>query len=99
MAIKASASITLSHTVNGKDSLTITISSSAGMTFKNTNISTTLTAHVFKGSTELTSAQISALGTLIWRKEGQSASVGTGATLTVNDASATALNYYCSLEA
>lgn len=84
---------------SGKDAITIQISSSAGLTFKNAPISTTLTAKVFKGGAELTSAQIAAIGAIKWYKEGQAGAVGTGATLSVNDTASTILSYYATLEA
>ena len=71
----------------GDDAITITIVSSAGDVFKSPTASTVLTAHVYKGSSELTASQISALGTIKWYKDGGSTAVGTGVTLTVSASS------------
>ena len=59
------------------------ITSSNGNVFKNTAIATTLTAHVYKGATELTGAAITALGTIKWYKDGATTSTASGSTLTV----------------
>ena len=45
----------------GDDAIYMNITSSNGNVFKNTAIATTLTAHVYKGATELTGAAITAL--------------------------------------
>lgn len=68
---------------DGDDAILLSITSSGGTIFKNTAIATTLTAHVFKGGVELTSGQISALGTVKWYKDGGATAVKTGLTLTV----------------
>lgn len=68
----------------GADAVTIDITSSNGTVFKNTSISTVLTAHVYKGGVELTAAQISALGTVKWYKDGSSTASATGQTLTID---------------
>ena len=53
---------------NGEDAYAIDITSTNGFVFKNTAISTTLTAHVYSGGTEITSiADLQALGlTVNW---------------------------------
>ena len=71
----------------GADAITISITTDNGSIFKNSEGSTTLTAHVYQSGAELTSAQISALGTLKWYKDGGTTAVGTGATLTVSASS------------
>ncbi|MFA7087403.1 MAG: hypothetical protein WC145_12120 [Aliarcobacter sp.] len=68
---------------DGDDAILLSITSSGGTIFKNTAIATTLTAHVFKGGVELTSGQISALGSVKWYKDGGATAVKTGLTLTV----------------
>jgi hypothetical protein len=53
----------------GADALTLTITSSAGIIFKNNTGSTVLTAHVFKGSAEQTISStgvVSGIGTVKW---------------------------------
>lgn len=75
------------HGTNGQDAITIGITSDNGTIFKNSTGSTTLTAHVYKGGSELSSSQISAIGTLKWYKDSGSDAVGTGATLTVSASS------------
>lgn len=68
----------------GNDAIYMNITSSNGNVFKNTAIATTLTAHVYKGATELTSAAITALGTIKWYKDAGATAVGTGQTFTVS---------------
>ena len=68
----------------GADAITLTITSSNGTIFKNTSIATTLTAHVYQGGTELTAAQIAALGTIKWYKDGSSTATATGITLEID---------------
>ena len=57
---------------DGEDALTIVIISSGGTVFKNSSGSKTLTAHVFKGNTELTGTAITALGSVYWYKGAES---------------------------
>lgn len=68
---------------NGKDAITMAITSSGGTIFKNTAIATTLTAHVYKGGVEVTGSSLSALGTIKWYKDGGTTAVATGATYTI----------------
>lgn len=68
----------------GEDAISLVISSSGGIIFKNTNIATTLTAHVYKGGQEVTGTALSALGTIKWYKDGGSTAVATGQTLTIS---------------
>ncbi len=83
----------------GADAVTLSITSSNGTIFKNSAIETVLTAHVYRAGAELTAAQITALGTIKWYKDGNETPVGTGATLTIDagDVSHKA-NYVCQLE-
>lgn len=74
---------------DGADAITMVVTSSAGTIFKNTSIATVLTAHVYRAGTELTSAQIAAIGTIKWYKDGGSTAVGTGATLQITAGSVT----------
>ena len=67
----------------GKDAITIAITSSGGTIFKNTDIATTLTAHVYKGGVELTGSALTAEGTIKWYKDGSSTATATGSTFTV----------------
>lgn len=69
---------------NGKDAITMAITSSGGTIFKNTAIATTLTAHVYKGGVEVTGSALSALGTIKWYKDGGTTAVATGATYTID---------------
>ncbi len=71
---------------DGDDAISIAIISSAGTVFKNTNGSTVLTAHVYKGGAEVTGTALSDLGTIKWYKTGTADPVGTGASLTVTAA-------------
>lgn len=68
---------------NGKDAITMTITSSGGTIFKNTAIATTLTAHVYKGGVEVTGSALSSLGTIKWYKDGGTTAVATGSTYTI----------------
>ena len=69
---------------NGKDAITMAITSSGGTMFKNTAIATTLTAHVYKGGVEVTGSALSDLGTIKWYKDGGTTSVATGSTYTIS---------------
>lgn len=69
---------------NGADALNLIITSSNGNIFKNTDIATTLTAHVYKGGAEVTGTALTALGTIKWYKDGGTTAVATGVTLTIN---------------
>lgn len=73
----------------GADAITLSITSSNGTIFKNSAISTVLTAHVYKAGTELNTSQISALGTIKWYKDGSTTACGTGNTLTIDAGSVT----------
>lgn len=68
---------------NGKDAITMAITSSGGTIFKNTAIATTLTAHVYKGGVEVTGSALSSLGTVKWYKDGGTTAVATGTTYTI----------------
>lgn len=83
----------------GSDAITLSITSSNGTIFKNSAIETVLTAHVYRAGAELTAAQIQALGTIKWYKDGNETAVGTGLTLTIDagDVSHKA-NYVAQLE-
>ena len=70
--------------VAGEDALVLVITSSNGMIFKNTAIATTLTAHIYKGGTEITGDALSKLGTIKWYKDGTTTPVATGQTLTIS---------------
>ena len=69
--------------VNGKDAITMAITSSGGTIFKNTAIATTLTAHVYKGGVEVTGSALPSLGTIKWYKDGGTTAVATGSTYTI----------------
>lgn len=68
----------------GADAITMVITSSAGLIFKNSNIETVLTAHVYRAGAEVTGGALSALGTIRWYKDGGSTAVGTGASIEVS---------------
>lgn len=68
----------------GADAITMTITSSNGTIFKNTSITTTLTAHVYKAGAELDATAIAALGTIKWYKDGSTTALSTtGQTLNI----------------
>lgn len=68
----------------GEDAITISITSSNGTIFKNSQISTVLTAHVYQGGLEITGGDLTALGTIKWYKDGSSTATATGSTLTID---------------
>ena len=82
------------HGTNGQDAIAISITSNNGTIFKSSTGSTTLTAHVYKGDSELSSAQISAIGTLKWYKDNGSTAIETGATLSVSASNVTSKAVY-----
>lgn len=67
----------------GADALTMSITSSAGTIFKNSAISTVLTAHVYKAGVEITGSALTALGAIKWYKDGGTVAVATGQTLSI----------------
>ena len=69
---------------NGADALTLVVTSSNGLIFKNSSIATVLTAHVYKGGVEVTGTALTALGTIRWYKDGSTTAASTGATLTID---------------
>lgn len=77
------------------DGITLTIESSSGTIFDGTAITTTLTAHVYKGGAEVTGDDLTALGTVTWYKDGTQ--IGTGTTLEISDSSTA--TYTAQLEA
>ena len=69
---------------NGADALTLVVTSSNGLIFKNSAIATVLTAHVYKGGVEVTGTALTALGTVSWYKDGSTTAAATGQTLTID---------------
>ena len=69
---------------NGADAITMTVTSSNGTIFKNSAISTVLTAHVYKAGVEVTGSALTALGTIKWYKDGGTTAVATGQALTID---------------
>lgn len=83
----------------GADAITMVILSSNGNVFKNTNIATTLSAHVYKAGVEVTGSSLTALGTIKWYKDGGTTAVATGSTLTISTGDVSNLaNYTAQLE-
>jgi hypothetical protein len=68
----------------GEDAVTLEVSSSEGMVFKNTQVATTLTAKVYKGGVEVTGAALTSLGTIKWYKDGAYLSGKDGSSLTIS---------------
>ena len=68
----------------GADALTLVITSSNGLIFKNSSIATVFTAHVYKGGVEVTGTALTALGTIKWYKDGSTTAASTGQTLTID---------------
>ena len=69
---------------DGADAITLSITSSNGTIFKNSAIETVLTAHVYKAGVELSSAEIAALGSIKWYKDGATTAYATGISLTID---------------
>lgn len=69
---------------DGDDAITISIISSNGTIFKNTEIATTLTAHVYQGGVEITGNALAALGTLKWYKNGETTASATGQSIEID---------------
>lgn len=67
----------------GDGGITLSITSSDGLIFKNTSAATTLTAHVYQDGAEITGTALSALGTIKWYKDGETTAVATGASLVI----------------
>ena len=67
----------------GDGGLTLSITSSDGLIFKNTQAATTLTAHVYQDGAEITGSALTALGTIKWYKDGGTTAVATGASLVI----------------
>lgn len=86
----------------GQDAISLTITSTNGTVFKNNSGSTTLTAHVWKGSVEqtITDAGVcGSLGTIKWYKAGSDTVIATAKTLTITAADVTSSQAYtCQLE-
>lgn len=68
----------------GADAITMTVTSSNGTIFKNSAISTVLTAHVYKAGVQISDPELSSLGTIKWYKDGGSEAVATGQTFTID---------------
>ena len=68
----------------GADALTLVVTSSNGLIFKNSAVATVLTAHVFEGGVEVTGTALTALGTVRWYKDGSTTAAATGVTLTID---------------
>lgn len=69
---------------DGKSALLLTISSTNGLLFKNTAISTTLNALVHEGSKQLIAAEVSALGIINWYLNGKGTAVASGPSLEID---------------
>jgi hypothetical protein len=69
---------------DGADALTLVVTSSNGLIFKNSSIATVLTAHVYKAGVEQTGTALTALGTVKWYKDGSTTAAATGQTLTID---------------
>lgn len=69
---------------DGKDSIVIDVTSSNGLIFKNTEVSTVLTANVYKGGLPITGSPLTALGTIKWYKDGSIMTGKTGPTLSIS---------------
>lgn len=83
----------------GADALTMVVTSSAGTIFKNSDIATTLTAHIYRAGKEITGTDLTALGTIKWYKDGGTTAEATGSSLTISAGSvANKASYVAQLE-
>ena len=83
----------------GADAITMTITSSNGVIFKNSSIATVLTAHVYRGGVEVTGDALTAMGTIRWYKDGSATATATGQTLTITAGDVTnSASYIAQLE-
>lgn len=86
----------------GKDAITLSITSSNGIVFKNNSDTTVLTAHVFQGGVEQTITEAGvcgSLGSIKWYKGGSTTAVATSKSLTVTAKDVTnSVAYTCQLE-
>lgn len=83
----------------GEGGLSMSITSDNGTTLRNNSGNTTLTAHVWQDGAEVTGADLSALGTLKWYKDGTYLTGKDGATLTVAATDVAGKSVYtCKLE-
>ena len=86
----------------GADAISLTITSSNGTIFKNNSGSTTLTAHVWKGSVEQTITDegvCGSLGSIKWYKAGSDTAIATAKTITVSAGEVlNSVVYTCQLE-
>ena len=71
--------------ISGSDIIRVKVSSSAGYIFRNKTITTTLTARVYRNTTELTAEEISAIGIINWYMNDDILPCGTGLTLAVSN--------------
>ena len=80
--------------------IVLTVQSSNGDTFKNSDFNTNLKASVTKGNKELTSSEILALGAVVWYEmvNGSPKKVGTGITLSVTNTTSPTRTFYAQLE-
>ena len=91
---------------DGADAIALSITSSAGVVFKNSSGSTVLTAHVFVGGVEATIASngtvtynSTTIGMIKWYKVGTQTAVATANTYTVNATDVSNVQAYtCQLE-
>lgn len=84
---------------NGAAAVTVEVSSSQGLVFKNTAVATILTATVYQGGVAVTGSALTALGTLKWYKDGTYLTGKDGATLTISAGDVTdRATYECRLE-
>ena len=67
----------------GAPAISLEVSSSQGLIFKNTQVDTVLTSKVFRGGVEVTGSGLTALGVIKWYKDGTYLSGKDGVTLSV----------------
>lgn len=69
---------------DGEPILNLVITSSNGFIFRNTDVATVLTAHVYRAGDELTEEEIANYGKINWYKDGNTTAVASGSTLSIS---------------
>ena len=83
------------HGLDGDGAITVKIYSSNGTTFKDVSATTTLTARVYAGAQLLNTAQVNALGMILWYRDGTEIVSARGSnTLTVTGSDITGSTVY-----
>ena len=80
---KAKAGTNGTNGSDGAAAVSLEVTSSQGLVFKNTQVATVLTARVYQGGVEVNGGALTALGTVKWYKDGTYMTGKDGVTLTI----------------